>query len=96
MGTGQVAGPPGSHAEHAASAPPRAGYFCLAAGVSLASGVQVSGLPSWVQLGSADALVKLAPALALVALITLVLHRVRWARAACPGLDSRARGCGRV
>lgn len=48
------------------------------------------------QLGSADALVKLAPALALVALITLVLHRVRWARAACPGLDSRARGCGRV
>ncbi|KAL4431193.1 hypothetical protein ABPG75_006449 [Micractinium tetrahymenae] len=53
------------------------GYFCLAAGVSLASGVQVGGLASWAQLASKEALVKLAPALVLVALITLVLHRVK-------------------
>ncbi|KAL4419479.1 hypothetical protein ABPG77_008281 [Micractinium sp. CCAP 211/92] len=53
------------------------GYFCLAAGVSLASGVQIGGLASWAQLASTGALVKLAPAAALVILITLVLHRVR-------------------
>lgn len=53
------------------------GYFCLAAGVSLASGVQVGGLASWAELASVDALTKLAPALALVALISLVLHKVR-------------------
>jgi len=47
------------------------------AGVSLASGVQVSSLASWAQLASADALTKLAPALAMVALITAVLHKVR-------------------
>ena len=85
---------------HGLAAPVCAGYFCLAAGVSLASGVQIGGLASWAQLASADALVKLAPAAALVILITLVLHRVRqearprcsappWAGAAC------ALGCGR-
>ena len=47
------------------------------AGVSLASGLQVSSLASWAQLASGDALLKLAPALAIVALISLVLHRVR-------------------
>lgn len=53
------------------------GYFCLAAGVSLASGVEVSGLASWAQLASAEALLKLAPALAMVLLITVVLQRFR-------------------
>lgn len=53
------------------------GYFCLAAGMSLATGRHIDGLSSWAQLASRDALLKLAPALAMVLLITAVLHRVR-------------------
>ncbi|PRW58410.1 sulfate transporter [Chlorella sorokiniana] len=53
------------------------GYFCLAAGVSLATGLHVGDLSSWAQLASRDALIKLAPALGMVLLITAVLHRVR-------------------
>ncbi len=46
-------------------------------GVSLATGLHVGDLSSWAQLASRDALIKLAPALAMVLLITAVLHRVR-------------------
>ena len=54
----------------------------LLPGVSLASGVQVATLSSWAQLANADALLKLAPALAMVACIILVMHKIRWG---CPG-----------
>lgn len=54
------------------------GFFCLAAGVSIASGVQLPTLASWQGLLTADALLKLAPALAFVLLIILVTHTVRW------------------
>ena len=47
------------------------------AGVGLAAGVQVSGLASWLQLASREVLLKLAPALAMLVLITAVLHRIR-------------------
>ncbi|KAI7843279.1 hypothetical protein COHA_003111 [Chlorella ohadii] len=54
------------------------GYFVLGSGVSLATGLQVgSGLQSWAQLANTDALLKLAPALVLVALISLVMARTR-------------------
>ena len=46
-------------------------------GVSLATGLHVGDLASWAQLASGDAVIKLAPALAMVLLITVVLHRVR-------------------
>ena len=46
-------------------------------GVSLATGLHMGDLSSWAQLASRDALIKLAPALAMVLLITAVLHRVR-------------------
>ena len=49
---------------------------CLEAGVGLASGVQISGLASWLQLASGEVLLKLAPALGTLCLITTVLHRI--------------------
>ena len=45
--------------------------------MSLATGLHIGDLASWAQLASGDALLKLAPALAMVLLITVVLHRVR-------------------
>jgi sulfate permease, SulP family len=52
------------------------GYFCLAAGVSLASGVPINADPvSWLNLADADALLKLLPALALLVLIAGVQRR---------------------
>ena len=54
------------------------------AGVSLASGVQVSSLSSWAQLASVDSLWKLAPALAMVACIIVVMHRCRRALRGLP------------
>ncbi|KAL6776708.1 hypothetical protein ACKKBF_B30640 [Auxenochlorella protothecoides x Auxenochlorella symbiontica] len=52
------------------------GYFCLAAGVSLASGVHIDEDPmTWAGLASADALLHLVPALLLLLLITAVQRR---------------------
>ncbi|KFM27070.1 Uncharacterized protein C24H6.11c [Auxenochlorella protothecoides] len=52
------------------------GYFCLAAGVSLASGVHIDEDPmTWAGLASADALLRLVPALLLLLLITAVQRR---------------------
>lgn len=45
--------------------------------MSLATGLQVRGVASWAQLACQDALLKLAPALAMAALISAVMHRVR-------------------
>lgn len=50
----------------------------LPAGVSLATGLQVGGsLQSWTQLAQPDALLKLVPALVLVALISFIMARTR-------------------
>lgn len=47
------------------------------AGISLTTGIQFSGLKSWAQLASGDALLKLTPAIGMVVLISLVLRRYR-------------------
>ena len=60
------------------TSPPLVATSTLSAGVSLATGLHIGDLSSWAQLASRDALLKLAPALAMVLLITAVLHRVRW------------------
>lgn len=52
------------------------GYFCLAAGVSLASGVAITADPvSWLGLLHVDPLIKLAPALVLLAGLNFVQRR---------------------
>ena len=80
--------PPPHQRKQPACPPPAA-----AAGMGLASGVQISGLASWLQLASWEVLLKLAPALAMLILITVVLHSIRsvgegWQR--LPGAEERA------
>ncbi|KAL4452289.1 hypothetical protein ABPG75_007951 [Micractinium tetrahymenae] len=53
------------------------GLFVLESGISLATGLQIRSLASWRQLADTQVLLKLAPALALVLLISLVMHRIR-------------------
>ncbi|DBA74396.1 hypothetical protein WJX77_006646 [Trebouxia sp. C0004] len=57
------------------------GYFCLASGVSLASGVNVDSPQTWLQLMQWDPAVKLAPAVVSTLLLMLVMSRFRspWA-----------------
>ncbi|GAB4822722.1 hypothetical protein N2152v2_009768 [Parachlorella kessleri] len=53
------------------------GWFCLAAGISLASGVQVSTPETLINLANKAALIKLAPAVGAALLIALILRRFR-------------------
>ncbi|KAA6425635.1 MAG: Sulfate Permease Family [Trebouxia sp. A1-2] len=57
------------------------GYFCLASGVSLASGVNVDSPQTWLQLLHWDPAMKLAPAVVSTLLLMLVMSRFRspWA-----------------
>ncbi|KAL3133431.1 hypothetical protein ABBQ38_007297 [Trebouxia sp. C0009 RCD-2024] len=53
------------------------GYFCLASGVSLASGVNVDSPATWLQLLQWDPFVKLAPAVISTMLLMLVMARFK-------------------
>ena len=57
------------------------GWFCFAAGLGLGAGVELGPPSSWLGLGSADALPKLAATVAASAAILLVMRRARspWA-----------------
>ncbi|KAK9845864.1 hypothetical protein WJX81_004564 [Elliptochloris bilobata] len=45
------------------------GYFCFAAGISLACGIEVGSFTSWAKLADADALMRLAPTMGATALL---------------------------